>query len=86
LFAVLWFVALIYYFKTCLRRPHFGNENLLFIFIASQFLTIAFVGYSELRRQSIGVGSIQVLFVIVMWIHLLKKRFTCDLNNEKPPQ
>jgi hypothetical protein len=74
LFAGLWFVALIYFFMTIAKRPLFGNENLLFVLIASQFLTIAFVGYSELRRQSIGVGSIQVIFVMMMWIHLLKRR------------
>ncbi len=74
LFCFFWFVALGYYLMTFRKRNFFGDENLLFLLIASQFLTIAFVGYSELRRQSIGVGSIQIIFVISMWILMCRKR------------
>jgi hypothetical protein len=74
LFCFFWFVALGYYLMTFRKRNFFGDENLLFLLIASQFLTIAFVGYSELRRQSIGVGSIQIIFVISLWILMCRKR------------
>lgn len=75
LFCILWFVALVYYVKTFRSRPLLGTENLIFLTVATQFLTIGFLGYSELRRQSIGVASIQMLFVLVLWMHLLKNRW-----------
>jgi len=75
LFCVLWFFALVYFLSTLRVRPLFGIENLLFLPVATQFLTIAFLGYSELRRQSIGVASLQMLFVLAMWTNFLKKRW-----------
>ncbi len=73
-FCVLWFTALIYFFATIRKRPLFSFENLIFLTVATQFMTIAILGYSELRRQSVGVASIQMLFVLIMWAHLTKNR------------
>jgi hypothetical protein len=75
LFFLFWFTALGFYLWTFRTRELFGIENLIFVTVATQFLTIAFLGYSELRRQSIGVASIQMLFVLVMWVYLLKRRW-----------
>lgn len=75
IFCVLWFVALFYYLGTIRRYSLFSMENLIFLVVATQFLTIGFIGYSELRRQSIGVASIQMLFVLVMWAHLLNNHW-----------
>jgi hypothetical protein len=75
IFFLLWFTALFYYVWTFRTRELFGVENLIFVTVATQFLTIGFLGYSELRRQSIGVASIQMLFVLVMWVYLLKRRW-----------
>jgi len=72
IFCVFWFIALIYYFVKFRTWKLFSLENLIFVTVATQFLTIGFIGYSELRRQSIGVASVQMLFVLVMWAHLLK--------------
>lgn len=84
IFCVLWFVALFYYVGTARRYSLFGPENLIVLVVAAQFFTIGFIGYSELRRQSIGVASIQMLFVLVMWTHLLnnhwKKKALQKLN------
>lgn len=75
IFCVLWFVALIYFFAKIHTRKLFSLENLIFVTVATQFLTIGIIGYSELRRQAIGVAGIQMLFVLVMWAHLLKARW-----------
>lgn len=82
LFCLLWFIALIYFVATLRSRPLFGVENLIFLTVATQFLTIAFLGYSELRRQSIGVASIQMLFVLLTWALLLKKRWEKALETD----
>lgn len=74
IFCLLWFIALVYFLWTLKRRPLFSTENLIFLVVATQFLTIGFLGYSELRRQSIGVASIQMLFVLVTWAYLYKNR------------
>jgi hypothetical protein len=82
LFCGFWFVALVYFVFTVKRRPLFGVENLIFATVAAQFFTIAFMGYSELRRQAIGVASLQMLFVLLTWAHLLKARWAKrDLTN-----
>ncbi|MGZ3747184.1 MAG: hypothetical protein ACXWRE_07440, partial [Pseudobdellovibrionaceae bacterium] len=73
IFCLLWFTALIYFFATLRRRSLFCVENLIFLTVATQFLTIAVLGYSELRRQSVGVAGVQMLFVLMMWAHLLKR-------------
>ncbi|MGZ3806229.1 MAG: hypothetical protein ACXVB4_18590 [Pseudobdellovibrionaceae bacterium] len=75
IFCVLWFTALIYFFATFRRRPLFGLENLIFLPVATQFLTIAVLGYSELRRQSVGVAAAQMLFVLIMWAHLTNRHW-----------
>jgi hypothetical protein len=75
IFCVLWFTALIYFFATIRRRPLFGVENLIFLTVATQFMTIAVLGYSELRRQSVGVAGVQMLFVLIMWEHLTKRHW-----------
>lgn len=74
IFCILWFVALFYFLFTIRSRSLFCLEHLIFLVIATQFLTIGFLGYSELRRQSIGVASIQMLFVFMTWAILLKNR------------
>jgi len=75
IFCVLWFVALIYFFAKIHTRKLFSIENFIFVTVATQFLTIGFMGYSELRRQAIGVAGIQMLFVLVVWAHLLNARW-----------
>lgn len=73
IFCVLWFTALIYFFATLRKRRLLSLENLIFLTVATQFMTIAVLGYSELRRQSIGVAGVQMLFVLLMWAHLAKR-------------
>jgi len=75
IFCALWFIALIYYFATLRRYKLFSYETLSALIVATQFLTIGFMGYSELRRQSIGVASVQMLFVLIMWAHLVQNRW-----------
>jgi len=75
IFCVLWFVALIFYVFKFRTWKLFGIENFIFVTFATQFLTIGLIGYSELRRQAIGVAGIQMLFVLVMWAYLLKARW-----------
>lgn len=75
IFCVLWFTALIYFFATLRKRSLFDLENLIFLTVATQFMTIAVLGYSELRRQSVGVAGVQMLFVLLMWAQLTKRHW-----------
>jgi hypothetical protein len=83
LFCGFWFVALVYFVFTLRRRPLFSVENLIFVTVAAQFFTIGFMGYSELRRQAIGVASLQMLFVLYTWAHLMKARWVKQASRGK---
>lgn len=74
LFAILWLFCLFRFIVNFRKRDWFATENFLFLMVASQFLTIAFFGYSELRRQSVGVAAAQIAFVWYICMDFLDQR------------